>query len=232
MNNTRGDKVRKPRHEGNELEGVPFDPDLAKVLMRRWEFKIDHFVRIVKRYNPEISVKTAHNKTRTFFHKILIPALSNEVNRYAGKNRFPYVEDIERARKGGSSSLFRLIRWDKGWLFIDWVRTRILMGQWRRDISFLKGLGEAIGREPGCEKAFTGKDSEEQKLIVELIQMLYSMYLSRSSLRKEDALNEVIKVMFFGLEKEMREWPVEVYDEHFYSDLNYFRQYIKRHIIL
>lgn len=63
------------------------------------------------------------------------------------------LEDVVEAAKGGKNTeLFRLIEWDKNYLFEDWVKERILQAQYRGDLAFFDCLALAINKLTGYRK--------------------------------------------------------------------------------
>jgi hypothetical protein len=67
-------------------------------------------------------------------------------------------------------ALFRLIQFDKAWLFTDTVKKRTLRAQEEGDRTFLRGLGEAIGEEPKIKPlrpSPSKEDSENHQRVID-----------------------------------------------------------------
>lgn len=72
-------------------------------------------------------------------------ALENDAQNFKKKNKGETIETSEmKARKEDKGALWRLIRWNKEWLFKDWVRKKILLAEALGDREFLGNLSKAI----------------------------------------------------------------------------------------
>ena len=59
---------------------------------------------------------------------------------------------VGTAKNGSDSALFKLIEWDKSYLFLGWVKKRILDAQGRADSNFFYRLGLSIRKLTGYHK--------------------------------------------------------------------------------
>jgi len=227
-----GGKMRRKKADGTTRndKGIPFfDPDLAKIFNERLPLKIDRIIEKLFYHGYKISEKDVPGLIDEII-KNMISALFNEMERYGKSSQnkgYGYKKDIERARKGNNESLFRLIAWNKGWLFIDWVKNRIIQAQEEMDTEFFKSLGEAVKAEPKVQPPIHAEDKEDRKLIISTMEAAIPYYLSKSPPgSRQKIINRFIKELFNALgDKE----PWE--GKPFTTDIDYFRRYIKeRHL--
>jgi hypothetical protein len=209
------------------------DIDLVKVLYKRSILKIERIFKELLLRGVEISEKDIRCLTDEIIKNMLFPTRNDEIERYRkkSKNRYDYKEDIERAREGNNESLSRLIEWDKGWLFIDWVENRILQAQEEGDNQFIKSLGEAVGAVPRIQRPIAAEDREDRKLIIRTMEAFILYYLSKSppAFRRK-TFNRITRV-FFNAFQNWEIWQSQEFaDKDISTNLDYFRQYIKRHL--
>ena len=70
--------------------------------------------------------------------------IASEFERYKKKQGEYFANTYFKAREGDDNSLWKLIKWDKSWLFTFWVRSRILRKEEDDDRTFFKDLSDAI----------------------------------------------------------------------------------------
>jgi hypothetical protein len=226
-----------PRHSHPNNMGIPFfDRDLAKIFYERSILKVERIFETLLHYKFEISEKDIPCLTDEIGKNMLIPALEDEIKRYRTKpknRRYGYEEDIERARKGNNESLLRLVEWDKGWLFIDWVKNRILQAQEKGDTEFIKVLGEAVGAQPRIQIPIAVMDREDQKLIIFTMEAVIPYYLTKKpSASRRESFNRVTKVFFDALQNWESGGQSAFINKGIGMSLDYFRRYIKRHLTI
>jgi hypothetical protein len=120
--------------------------DTVEIIKPRCFVRMEKMRRVMEEYGMPLPPKDVH------FESVLkreMVGYQVELARHY-KKKFPkssYLRDIFNAStKNGS--FFRIVSFDRAWLFIDWARERILKAQEDGDRSFLKGLGEHIALEP------------------------------------------------------------------------------------
>jgi hypothetical protein len=215
-----------------------FDVDLARIFIERSTLKIKRIFEHLLYQNYKISKKDIPCLIDEILGNMLFPALKDEIGRYRKKSknrRYDYKKDIERAREGNNKSLCRLIEWDKDWLFIDWVKNRVLQAQEERDNRFIKELGEAVGAVPRIQRPIAAEDREERKLMIRTMEAAIPYHLSKSPpASRRKTFNWVTKVFFdaffyYGL-PDREPWYSQ--EKDISTNLDSFRQYIKRHLTI
>jgi len=169
----------------------------------------------LKGIDVHIEEAEVKNKLETLKDKELDYFTLNELPRYQKKKNSDYLSDIKKARdENDSRSLLNLLEWDKAWLKMNWVADRILQGQDHDDFEFLKSVGKAIAKQPGCNtKPMSEKNS------VRNIKLLFDLF----DIRREDHTlirdlhSRLIKVGIISDQK---------------ADYNYFGKWLKRHRII
>jgi translation initiation factor 2 beta subunit (eIF-2beta)/eIF-5 len=188
------------------------------------KFLIDMNVNI-----SDLALLKDQTSRRLFFKNISEKQISvfinDEEKRY--KKKYPktsYIEDISEGRTK-NSKLFRIIEWDKAWLFVGWIKQRIIDAQEKGDLEFLKRLGLAISKKPQTKKLIMPKDKDSKK-IRELILNFMGAYI------------EGIKVRIPN--REIPRFIKEIYEVFLDSawfpdelrDYDYFQKFLRRHNII
>ncbi len=134
-----------------------------------------------------------------------------------------YADDILKA-KNNDSKLFRIIKWDKTWLFVDWVQWKILDAQEKGDLIFLKKLGEAIAKKPQTTKLLRGKDLESRRLILRFCESV----INESKIKfPKMTISKAIEIILWSFQKVEAKWiPEKLFDR------DYLKKYLKRHKII
>src|SRR3989338_4543674 len=70
--------------------------------------------------------------------------LAKEQQKYLKKFGRSLNDIIERARNGDDRALFKLIKFDKAWLYLNWVEQRILLNQRQDNKDFFNKLSDAM----------------------------------------------------------------------------------------
>lgn len=70
--------------------------------------------------------------------------LESEDAEYKRRFKVTIAEDEKKAMDGHNRSLFRLIAWDKRWLWKDWVKRKILIADIDDNRTFFEQLADAI----------------------------------------------------------------------------------------
>jgi hypothetical protein len=221
-----------PKTDGKEPF---FDRDLAKIFEWRFILRIETIFKTLSQYNVKLGEEEIKLLIMELLNNVGLAGIREEIERYKTKTknrRYGYKEDIERARMGDNASLFRLVEWDKGWLFVDWVKNKILEAQDNWDNDFLQKMGEALSAEPRIRKPIDANDKEERRLILKTMEAFIPYYTTHNpEVPKSKIVNKVIKAFFEGFNEKWDHWLREdAKDEHISKDLDYFRQYIKRHL--
>lgn len=199
------------------------DKDIKRIISQR------SLIRFLNLFFPEVNGrldkikgKKLHveerdltDKLETLLYKEIDYFIQNELPRYKKKNNNDYLSDIKKARaEDNSHSLLNLLEWDKAWLKMDWVVDRILQAQNNDDFDFLKRVGKAIAKQPGCNtKPMLEKDSIRNiKLLFDLFDIGREDYALIRDIHSH--LNE------FGIISDQKD------------DYNYFVKWLKRHRII
>ena len=150
---------------------------------------------------------------------------SNELERY--RKRYPksnYIQDINEA-KTKNLKLFRIIKWDKAWIYAEWVKKKVIDAQEDRDLKFLKDLGEAIARKPQAKKLVEPHKSKN-KGEKEFILIFMECYVAAAVTKYSQA--EVYQMIKKVYEKLLISGVLP--DE--LLDFNYFMRYLRRHDVI
>lgn len=163
--------MKKKKIENKEVFS---DTDLKSIILRRTLVRFFDLYRYVYGGIEKIEIpqKEFEDKITPILKKEMDSFLNNELLRYSRSNRSDYLSDIRKARfENSNSSLYKLLKWDKTWLSIDWVISKILKAQDLKDFHFLKSLGDAISKQPGsCAKPSTEKDLvQDLKILFDLV---------------------------------------------------------------
>jgi len=213
-----------------------FDKDLAKIFIWRSTLRIESIFKTLSYHGVNLGEGEINSLIAELAnYNTAMAGIKEEIGRYKKKaknRRYGYERDIERARMGDNASLFRLIEWDKGWLFVDWVKNKILEAQYNWDNDFLQKIGEALSAEPRVRKPIDSNDKEERRLILKTMEAFIPYYtMQNPEVPKSKIVNKVIRAFFDGFNEKWDHWLREdAKDEHISKDLDYFRQYIKRHL--
>jgi hypothetical protein len=154
--------------------------------------------------------------------------LRNELPQYIKKfHKSDYLKHIEDA-KTKNSSLFRIIGWDKAWLFADWVKWKVLDAQEKGDLKFLKAMGEAISKKPKARTMIKSKDKKATELVLHLFKAWCVYYKTYPERTKYNSIDEAILGMYEALSSPngLTWFPEE------FTDFDYFRKYLKRHKVI
>lgn len=157
-----------------------FDKDLAAIILDRVKMRCKKLSEFIFKNAPDMidTRKDIDSAMDNFRKDEIYFRLNREIERYkkAKRNhRHDYQSDIENARAGGKESLFRLIAWDKAWLFVPWVKERILEAQEERDAAFIKEIGAAVAKEPGARTVINAVDKDNRKAIFDLMAAVVSV---------------------------------------------------------
>lgn len=107
-------------------------------------------------------------------------AMENDAQNFKGRNRGEAIEASEmKAQQGDKGALLRLIRWNKEWLFKDWVRKRVLLAEALGDREFLGNISKAI-------KTIKKKSSQDQ-----LIRFLRKLKVAGYNFDDKDKIEEL-----------------------------------------
>ena len=129
-------------------------------------------------------------------------------------------ETTTRAKRKDVDALFRLIKWDKEWLFKDWVKTFILTAEIKKDKKFLLGLSKAI-----LISTRTKRKSHQDDLLLFLRQLRAAGF----KFKKPRLVKDLGKFLYERFEDDEK-----VDDSHPVFKVlsprsNYFRKFLKRH---
>lgn len=212
------------------INDIPYDPDLHQILEYRIAYRLKHLYDEMKKTLPEVAKAHGKNPKNIKFHKenletflgvcweeIIdkeLAAFSRELDRYEKKHKTGYFDNIEAARNGNNRLLYRLLKWDKSWIAIDWVKKRIIEAQVKYDDDFLRNIGEAFQSLPG----FRSKPRKDIELIEKLKKFADFYGYGKGEL-------EPIKGMHDYLTDK-----VIVEDEKY--DFNYFVKWLRRHKVI
>ena len=131
-----------------------------------------------------------------------------------------YKEAIEqtekRATKGDDAAIFRLIKWDKEWLFKDWVKNKILASEATGEKEFLIGISDAL------KQSSRKKERHIRKLLLFLRQLRSSGGFDFNNGRLVNGLRETLLKRFEDMEV-LESDPVF----HLLLDRNYFNSVLK-----
>ncbi len=78
------------------------------------------------------------------YYKKLLEDYRNEENRIYKKRFGEAIKETEKKAKKDNDALFHLIKWDKEWLFKEWVQRKILIAEGTGNSKFLADIGRAV----------------------------------------------------------------------------------------
>jgi hypothetical protein len=220
------------------------DPDLQYILSRRIFIRLESFKVLIPDFKIKIDDSSNTDVWLPYFQKItqdeVLTKFEAEVNRYEKKfNRkdkskepkgWPhsqYARDIDEARAGKEKKMIRLIQWDRAWLLMNWVIRRILDAQESGNLNFLRNIGEAISKEPGCivySKSIGGK------LIIRLSGVVIAYYKTQYP-RVE--IREALKSLHNQLRNNwLKKHANDSPEMPLLYDRDYFFKFLKRHGVI
>ena len=92
----------------------------------------------------QVSVHRARKDLQEFFE--------SEDAKYKRRFKVTIAEEEKKAIDGHNKSLFRLIAWDKRWLWKDWVKRKILSAEIDDDRAFFEQLADALKSRKGWRR--------------------------------------------------------------------------------
>ena len=137
-------------------------------------------------------------------------------NKRAYKKKYEESLDrvIKRAQQGDIISIGKLIKWDLSWLFVDWIKTRILIAAGIDNRELLDAIGDAV-------KSRKHKGKTVHDAFLREMKYLRVLGFNFNDPKKVKELREQL----FDLDKlgEMNPlYPLLI-------DQNYFDKFLKRH---
>ena len=214
---------------------LPFDSDLQQIAADRAFQKLIDFRKSLEAFDCGKSSPIpwddpdfwepyfVHIYKREIFVK-----LHSEAIRY--KKKYPksdYEKDIEDAKKGSVVCLSRIIKWDRAWLFRDWVKQQIKIAQERwntNDRKLLREVGQAVGKKPGYKKQVDDKEREGREAVLALVEA--ALIYHRIGL-PGDRTNPLFKKFYEVLVKQ-EFFPTSIYEHGF----EYFIKFLRRHDLI
>lgn len=151
----------------------------------------------LKNYCNEAALKEIKRFRKDYQHK------------YNKKNRENISDTVKKAQKGSTDALCKLIAWDKTWLYVDWVKERVLAAQSVDDKNFLKLISQSLAR--------TSRVHERTE---------HPQWFMRFKFFKDSGIkldSKFVKEIFEHLCTYEYTFPEEL------RDLPYFRKFLKRH---
>lgn len=107
------------------------------------ELKILWTNRSAPKYSTNVKIAMAQGNLENY-QKSLESILKEEKQCYRRMYKEAIEQTEKRATKGDDAATFRLIKWDKEWLFKDWVKKRILAADCLGDRKFIVGIAESL----------------------------------------------------------------------------------------
>jgi len=176
-----------------------FDEELADIIRNRAVSRcMKMSVFLIKNFQNElITANDVLSAIENFVSDEIHVRLIKEVDKYAKRNHpHDYRSDIDKARIGNRESLCRIIAWDKAWLFMPWVKEKILEAQEDMDMKLIKSIGAAVSREPGVKTVVNAADKENRQEIIKF--MTWAISLFHQNFRDEN-MNKIIDISHTSL---------------------------------
>ncbi len=119
------------------LEFVP------KIYLEREIKKLEDELKVVNvLVSPySIAIKQQYLK---YCKEQLCAVLDEDKQEYEKRYKEKFEDTENRAIKGDDEAIFRLVRWNKDWLFKDWVKNKIVISEALSNREFLKGISQAM----------------------------------------------------------------------------------------
>ncbi len=144
--------------------------------------------------------------------------------------RFSYQEDIDRAREGNEASLCRIIKWDKSWLYVPWVKDRILEASDSGRHSFLSKVGAAISGKSGQTKAIGSKKLRDEQFdeVLPFIEAAILCWIAERPHEDPERIKRTIANECMAALEDYWDQQPEEQIPPLARDRDYFRKYLKR----
>jgi len=218
------------------------DPDLEKLLRQRVESRFRKLCRAVAERWPNMVVEAKKRwtdlKVDENFGDLQIQRLAElcyegiarteflsfqrrECPRYKKKYKTDYLNDIQKAREGSNRHLYRIVAWDKYWLFTDWAQAKVMDAQENNDQIFLFDTGTSLQKKPGY-KVVPKKDNK----LIESLKVFFDFY---DYTGKPDAIRGVSGHLI-DTGKVSRSKNAS--DRYSLDDPDYFVKWLNRHKII
>lgn len=223
---------------------LPFDdPDLKDILARRAFMQLNYLKQIFL----DFQIKIDDSRTdawlpyfQTIAGEEVFTVFEAEAKRYEkkynrkDKSREPigwplsqYARDIDEARTGKERVIIRLVQWDRAWIFVDWVKSRILDAQEKGNSKFLRNIGEAISKEPGCKVGCTATGGKLILLLSKAVVVYWRTHYPGKEIREGlKCLHDQLYSKWY--EKHKRESP----EIALFNDRDYFFKFLKNHGVI
>ena len=111
-----------------------------------------------------------------------------KINQFESRTGKSLAKEAKNAKKGNDASLFRLVGFDKNYLFETFIRERIDRAQSEEDSMFFHDLGEAIKRKTGKLDDLRRHQNVQQgnfRKLVRLLKIVGSLDFSEENIPKQ-----------------------------------------------
>jgi hypothetical protein len=200
------------------------DKDLLRILINRTVRKSKLFAKMLsKNY---LWIDDENYLTRFAIGTRQLELLDREVKSYKEKNiSSAYLDDIKLAREGDDKSLCQIIEWDKEWLYVPWVKERILIANERKTDELLPKVGKAIARKSKRKRNIHSKYLQEEELIM-IDAVITSWIAENPGKDPKEIVDDLLKVMAKYWDENTDE-PIP-----FATDKDYLIKYLRRHDVI
>lgn len=144
----------------------------------------------------------------------------NELSAYKKKHRQEIRSTLKKAKSGDDESLFRLVAWDKCWVCMDFVCSRIVRAQEKGDKDFINKLaGHLKTKSPDVIKIKARQN--------ETVLALMKVFTFAAVVRGKKITHDELKGIHNILDRRMLLDNEDDYSR--FSDFTYFKKYLERH---
>jgi hypothetical protein len=227
-----------------------WNKDFNKIFFQKWFGRICWIVKVrymvgdlAKDNKNKRIMKTADYVNRDYSKRhdyeerlktVAMNLLEKEVRRYAYEFNGKPEEVYKKAISGDDNALFKLIQFDKTWLYLDWVKNKILDKEAQDDGVFLNKLSDAMRYKLKSRVRSKSKSDIEKQIY----NYSNSVSLLQNLIPKEvGSPNDFISLLHKGLTstlfeddifklKDKEDNPLDKIDV--LNDKDYFIKYVKR----
>ena len=219
------------------IETDPILKDLEKIIIERFGLKFEKFRDSIINHGFMNDVDPMHYSDyieicgREILGRVISLMLHDELKSYKRRFRTDFAQDIEKARNGNHRILFRLISWDKAWLYMGWAKNMVLKAQEEGNTEFLKDLGDAVRAEIKYQKQAGNRHVDRQKRNAIIDFMRTAIIHHKAQI--PSLANDKKKIdMIIGIYGKALSHSYPELDEKLFQEEGYLRKYLKRHKVI
>lgn len=184
--------VAKHDHPPASSDAEPYMRAFLDITQQPCLTRMEKVRRVMKEYGMSVPPEDVHLKLvlgREIF-SYQLEMNKKYKDKYSKSSFLRDLFDIDTKDR----ALFRIVSFDKAWLFTDLVKKRTLRAQEDGDRTFLKGLGEAIAKEPKIKPIRAAPPGERSENYQRVLDFAEAYIDSRGELHK-GAIHELHELL-------------------------------------